>query len=75
MKLVRVLTESPAEATDLVALLDSRGFVVQTTDQKSDLFSPSADFEIDLTVVPLPAAFQMAHGLVPDMPEVFLPFL
>jgi hypothetical protein len=72
VKLVRVLTESPAEATALVSFLDSRGFVVQTTDRKSDLFSPSADFEIDLTVMPLPAAFQMAHGLVPDKPEVFV---
>jgi hypothetical protein len=70
VKLVRVLTETPAEASNLVALLENRGFLVQTTD-KSDLFSPSVDLEIDLRVVPLGVAFQMAHGLVPETSDVF----
>lgn len=71
MKLIRVLTETPAEATDLIAFLDSRGFAVQTSD-KSDLFSPSVDLEIDLRVVPLSVALEMAHGLVPDKMNSFL---
>jgi hypothetical protein len=71
VKLVRVLTENRAEAADLVMLLENRGFAVQTSD-KSDLFSPSVDLEIDLRAVPLRVALDMAHRMVPDEVDVFV---
>jgi hypothetical protein len=69
--MVRVLTEAPGEIAGLLALLESRGFLVQTSD-KSDLFSPSVDLEIDLRVMPLGAAIHMAQRLVPNEIEGFI---
>ncbi|HLH07939.1 MAG TPA: hypothetical protein VKW78_11940 [Terriglobales bacterium] len=71
MKLVRVLSETPAEAADLISFLENSGYAVETADH-CDQDAPPADIEIDLRVLPLETALQVAHELAVGDVDVFI---
>jgi hypothetical protein len=71
MKLVRIVSETPSDATDLISFLESHGFIVQTG-QVSDANQQRADFEIDLRVLPADAALQLAREMASGEVDVFI---
>jgi hypothetical protein len=71
MKLVRIVSETPYDATDLISFLENNGFMVQTG-QVSDPNQPSPDFEIDLRVRPAAAALHLAREMASGEVDVFI---
>lgn len=71
MKLVRIVSETPSDATDLIAFLENHGFIVQTG-QVSDPNQPMPDFEIDLRMLPIDAALNLAREMASGEVDVFI---
>ena len=71
MKLVRIVSETPSDAADLVFFLQSHGFVIQTG-QVQDPSQPLADFEIDLRVLPVDEALHLAREMASGEVDVLI---
>lgn len=71
MKLVRIVSETPSDATDLISFLENHGFMVQTG-ELSDPNQPLPDFQIDLRVLPVDAALHLAREMASGDVDVFI---
>jgi hypothetical protein len=71
MKLVRIVSEIPSDAADLIFFLESHGFVIQTG-QSQDPSQPPADFEIDLRVLPVDDALHLAREMASSEVDVLI---
>jgi hypothetical protein len=71
MKLVRIISETPSDAADLIFFLQSHGFVIQTG-QVQDPSQPLADFEIDLRVLPVDDALHLAREMASGEVDVLI---
>jgi hypothetical protein len=71
MKLVRIVSEIPSDAADLIFFLESHGFVIQTG-QAQDPSQPPADFEIDLRVLPVDDALHLAREMASGEVDVLI---
>ena len=71
MKLVRIVSETPSDAADLIFFLQSHGFVIQTG-QVQDPSQPLADFEIDLHVLPVDEALHLAREMASGEVDVLI---
>jgi hypothetical protein len=71
MKLVRIVSETPSDAADLIFFLESHGFVIQTG-QVQDPSQPLADFEIDLRVLPVDDALHLAREMASGEVDVLI---
>ena len=71
MKLVRIVSETPSDAADLIFFLESHGFVIQTG-QVQDPSQPPADFEIDLRVLPVDEALHLAREMASGEVDVLI---
>ena len=71
MKLVRIVSETPSDAADLIFFLQSHGFVIQTG-QVQDPSQPLADFEIDLRVLPVDEALHLAREMASGEVDVLI---
>jgi len=70
MKLVRIVSETPSDAADLIFFLQSHGFVIQTGQR--DPSQPLADFEIDLHVLPVAEALHLAREMASGEVDVLI---
>ncbi len=71
MKLVRIVSETPSDAADLIFFLQSHGFVIQTG-EVSDPNHPLPDFEIDLRVLPVDEALHLAREMASGGVDVLI---
>jgi hypothetical protein len=70
MKLVRIVSDTPSDAADLISFLESHGFTVQNS-QVVDSKEPLPDFEIDLRVLPVNVALDLAREMASGDIDVF----
>ncbi len=71
MKLVRIVSETPSDAADLISFLENHGFIVETG-HVSDPNQPLADFEIDLRVIPVDDALHLARAMASGEVDVLI---
>ncbi len=71
MKIVRIVSDTPSDAADLISFLQGHGFTVQN-DQVVDPSEPLPDFEIDLRVLPVDTALQLAREMASSDVDVFV---
>ncbi len=71
MKIVRIVSDTPSDAADLISFLEGHGFTVQNS-QTVDPREPLPDFEIDLRVLPVDAALQLAREMASSDIDVFV---
>ena len=71
MKIVRIVSDTPSDAADLISFLEGHGFTVQN----AQAVHPGAalpDFEIDLRVLPVNAALQLAREMAFSGVDIFV---
>lgn len=71
MKLVRIVSENPSDASDLISFLESHGFMVESGDGRHQ-GSPTPDFEIDLRALSVEEALSLTREFAAGDIDIFV---
>jgi hypothetical protein len=71
MKLVRIISETPTDAADLISFLESHGFMVESGDGRHQ-GSPTPDFEIDLRALSVDEALSLTREFAAGDIDIFV---
>jgi hypothetical protein len=71
MKLVRIISETPADAADLIDFLQTHGFMVESGDGRHQ-GSPAPDFEIDLRALSVDEALSLTREFAAGDIDIFV---